>query len=297
LKQIVASEGLSMEEANLLSTREVAALLRVHPKHVYRLLRQGLPARRIGGKWLFSREEVLAWGRERGSPAEASKPATPPLLAANGDLAVELLLLRMQARGRPYVGLVQADRALGMRLLREREVLTAGWHGEQAPPEATGLVRIHLVRREVGLVALPGRQPGALEELAGRRLASRPPTAGIRAHLDEALRREGLDPLAVHRGAMLLSSHREVVCAVARGEAELGLATRAWSARVGLAFVSLGWEPYALVLRAADLGEPAVARLCEAAQSRAFREDLGSVEGYDAAGAGEVCFGQAMSDA
>ncbi len=31
-----------------LTTREVAELLRVHPKHVYRLRKRGLPAHRVG---------------------------------------------------------------------------------------------------------------------------------------------------------------------------------------------------------------------------------------------------------
>lgn len=80
----------------LLRTEEVAALLRVHPKHVYRLLKKGLPARRVGGEWRFSREEVLAWsgGRESGGAGAAPEAgASPPaLVAANGDLVVTTLL-------------------------------------------------------------------------------------------------------------------------------------------------------------------------------------------------------------
>ncbi len=45
--------------AGLLKSVEVAALLNVHPKHVYRLLRRGLPGRRVGGDWRFDRDEVL----------------------------------------------------------------------------------------------------------------------------------------------------------------------------------------------------------------------------------------------
>lgn len=49
-------------EDELLTSAEVAALLRVHPKHLYRLLRQGLPGRRVGrGHWRFRRDEVLGW--------------------------------------------------------------------------------------------------------------------------------------------------------------------------------------------------------------------------------------------
>src|SRR5215470_15364419 len=90
----------------LLTTGDVAQLLRVHPKHVYRLLRRGLPGRRVGGEWRFLADEVLAWSGARPARAApstgeaanqgASSPgeARPPLLAANGDVAVECLLSR-----------------------------------------------------------------------------------------------------------------------------------------------------------------------------------------------------------
>ena len=65
----------------LLTSSEVASLLRVHPKHLYRLLRQGLPGHRLGrGHWRFRRDEVLAWVGTRPSspprgPAEPFDPA------------------------------------------------------------------------------------------------------------------------------------------------------------------------------------------------------------------------------
>ena len=47
----------------LITTKEVAALLRVHPKHVYRLLKRGLPAHRVGDEWRYDEAEVLRWAR------------------------------------------------------------------------------------------------------------------------------------------------------------------------------------------------------------------------------------------
>ena len=38
----------------LLTTDEVAEVLRVHPKHVYRLLKKGLPARRVLNAYMDS---------------------------------------------------------------------------------------------------------------------------------------------------------------------------------------------------------------------------------------------------
>jgi excisionase family DNA binding protein len=56
----------------LLTSPECAELLRVHPKHLYRLLRQGLPGHRVGrGHWRFDRDEVLAWMRARSARVAA----------------------------------------------------------------------------------------------------------------------------------------------------------------------------------------------------------------------------------
>jgi excisionase family DNA binding protein len=279
----------------LLLAHEVAALLRVHPKHVYRLLRRGLPGKRAGGKWLFARTEVLAWAEANGGAAPAPErprvAGPPPLLAANGDLAVELLLGRSGA----VVGFVQADRTSALALLDEGRVLAAGSHGPERGL-AEGLVWVHLVEREVGLVARSKRRL-ALTELPRLRLASRPGTAGVRAYLDEQLRLAGLSSARLHRRALICGSHREVVCAVAAGRADIGLASRAWAARLGLAFAPVVTEPYGLLIRASELGRPEVARLCEAAQSRAYREGLGDFAGYCADRAGDIRFATGTAEA
>jgi putative molybdopterin biosynthesis protein len=283
-------------DAPLLTSQEVARLLRVHPKHVYRLLARGLPARRAGGKWLFARDEVLAWSQRQGSnvPSPAAPQGdgvVPPLLAANGDLVVELLLAQAQAGAGPLVGFVQADRTSGLELLEAGRVLAAGAHGHEAR-SGSGHVWLHLVDREVGLVTRRRRVP-SLAELRRLRLASRPSTAGVRDYFDAALRQAGLTPARVHRTALLLGSHREVVLAVARGEADVGVASRAWAARLGLPFTTLAVEPYGVVVRGRDLGAPEVVRLCEVAQTSTFRAHLAAIPGYAATRTGAVRFSAA----
>jgi excisionase family DNA binding protein len=291
---------MRVPDTPLLTSGELARLLRVHPKHVYRLLARGLPAKRAGGKWLFERDEVLAWAQRRAEPApgrsavgEAVAPSVnhPPLLAANGDLVIELLLAEARQRGRgPLVGFVQADRASGLKLLADEQVIAAGCHGHAIDLEGTSLVWLHLVDREVGLVTR-ARRRAAVSELGRLRLASRPPTAGVREHIDAALREHGLSPRRVHQRALLLGSHREVVFAVARGDADVGLASRAWADRLSLPFTPLTVEPYGLTIRARDLGAPLVAHLCAIAQERGFRSRLGTIAGYSVTRTGDIRFG------
>jgi excisionase family DNA binding protein len=284
---------------DLLKTTEVAKLLRVHPKHVYRLLNQGLPGRRVGSEWRFIREEVLAWSARRAPardeqavpvPRAESSEAAAPLLAANGDLVIEILLGLAVREGKPLVGFVQADRSTALDRLASREILAAGFHGERAPAElgSQRLARLHLVQREIGLAYAPGKKLANLAALAKKRLASRPPTAGVRGHLDRALAKAGLSLDRLRTKATEVGSHRDAVCAVVRGDADVALTTTAWAARVGLQVLPLGTEGYELLMYADTLGTRAAVGLCELAQGSAYRRALSEVAGYDASDAGSI---------
>jgi excisionase family DNA binding protein len=283
--------------ARLLTTDEIARVLKVHPKHVYRLLRKGLPARRVGSEWRFDRDEVLAWSRPGSPPSPALPPGAPeapergyslpPIVAANGDRVVSLLLGLLREAG-TVIGFVQADRAQALDLLAAGHVLAAGSHAGGFPTHIgeARLARIHLVTREVGLASRAASV--RLRDLAKLRLASRPATAGIRQYLDEALARESLDPAAVNRRALSCASHAEVVCAVARGAADVGVASRAWAEAVGLSFRPLAREPYGLLVRARELGDSRIVRMCEVTQGDRFRAQVSAMPGYDATGAGDI---------
>ena len=278
----------------LLTTVEVAEVLRVHPKHVYRLLKKGLPARRVGAEWRFDRGDVLVWSGGVAPSSDAHLAATvelpPALVAGNGDVALMSLLRLSAERGPPLLGFVQADRSTSMELLGSGAILAAGAHAGGFPTHVGGerAARIHLVDREIGLLQRKGSKPLRLEDLSERVLASRPPSAGVRVHLDAALREAGLDPDAIHRRAVLLPSHLEVVLAVASGRAEIGLASRAWGVQAGLVFQPLATESYGLIVKARDLGNAGVVRLCELAQGEAFRTEVGKIPGYNTRGAGDI---------
>lgn len=286
-----------------ITTKEVATLLKVHPKHVYRLLKRGLPGHRVGDEWRFDEEEVRRFCRQRGTaPAVDRERETssasrlsfgdgpPSFVAANGDVAVELLLETVRRSCGPCLGHIPADHETGLALLRKNAVLVSGFHGEVMPQgfSSAGLARIQLVEREVGLVFPRGSRLRRASAIVGRRLAGRPLTAGIRAHLDTTLAKEGVEADRVYKDAILLDSHRDVVMAVVRGEAEVGLASQAWATRAGLGFLAIASEPYGLLLRGKNLGDPAIVGLCEVAHSAAFRKRLVAETGYVVSRAGEI---------
>jgi len=58
----------------ILTASEVANLLQVHPRTVYKLVKQGsLPGRKFGGGWRFSRRNIMQMisSRESAAPLQS----------------------------------------------------------------------------------------------------------------------------------------------------------------------------------------------------------------------------------
>lgn len=279
--------------SSLIKSADVAELLKVHPKQIYRLLTRGLPAHRVGGEWRFMREEVLAWSGTHSrskAPSTVALPGPPPLLAANGDVVIDVLIAQLLDEGKPLLGFVQLDRGRALERLAARTILLAGFHGDIPPShvDAARLARIHLVKRDIGLAFVPSSRVKRLRDLRKKRIALRPATAGVRAHFDRALSKERTTLAKLGCRVSLFESHREAACAAVRGDVDVALTTSAWAERVGLGFFALASEPYELLVYAESLGAPPCVAVCEVAQSRPFRAALSKVAGYDGRSAGQI---------
>ena len=58
----------------ILTASQVASLLQVHPRTVYKLVKQGsIPGRKFGGGWRFRKSEILLMI----SPQEKNHPSQP----------------------------------------------------------------------------------------------------------------------------------------------------------------------------------------------------------------------------
>lgn len=150
---------------------------------------------------------------------------------------------------------------------------------------ATGGVVVALARWEQGLVVAAGnpkriRGPADLAR-ADVRLINREPGAGSRALLDQMLVGAGVPPAAVTGYERRVASHFEVACVVAGGGADAGIALAAAAEVYGLDFVPLAEARFDVAVPADHLDHPMVALFLEALQTRALREELRLLPGYD----------------
>ena len=284
-----------------LTSKEAAALLRVHPKHIYRLLRKGLPAQRIGGQWRFYALEIERWARGGPDPRAAAdgninpQKGTEPcadvaLLLSRDDIAVHALVAEINRRAPPAVGIVPHDDAGSLRWLEEPRILAASLMGDLTAPSSVQLVWLHIAHETFGLIGPPAGAPPEPASMLRRRLrvASWPAGSDLRAVVDSVLLRDGFDASAAHASARLSSSHADIVSAVVRGDAQIGVTTAAWALRFGLPFTPLGSRPFGLIAPASTLGHPALVRCWEVLQSHAFRHAIERLGGYDASDAGVI---------
>lgn len=296
---------------DMLTSREVAAYLGIHEKHVYRLLRQGrLPGTRITGRWVFSKRLVREWieassretvAQERAASGVTTRTVDPHHLVIVGadDLLLKILEREFNRR---HPALLVTSAALnsvaGIAAVRERRAHVAGIHlldpdsREYNRPqvaaafEGTRAMLVTLAHRELGLL-LPRGNPRRVTGLADvvrlrLRLASRDVGSGVRLLQDLLLRDLKLGKRRLQGTEMPVATHLEVATAIAEGRADAGIGTVAPARSLGLDFIPLAWERYDLVTTDEAFYHRPTQAFFEMIKSDWLRQLVGTLPGYDA---------------
>ena len=290
-----------------LTTKEVAALLRIKERKVYELVAEhAIPVSRVTGKLLFPREMVEAWVWRQAEYAGGTEGlhARPPVLAGSHDPLLEWALRQSGSELAAFF-----DGSLdGLARLAAGKAIAAGLHvyePEAAPSSPGGdWNRGHLARAMAGMpvvlvewawrvqgLVVPQGNPqriAALADLAGRTLVPRQERSGSHLLLDYLMRRDGLDPARLELLSPPARSEADVALAVAEGKADAGFAVETVARQFRLGFVPLFRERYDLAIWRRDYFEPPLQKLLSFARSPAFVRRAEELAGYDTAGLGTV---------
>jgi len=287
--------------ADFLTTKEVAALLRIKERKVYELVsEQAIPVSRVTGKLLFPREMVEAWVRRQAEfrgGIEGLVPR-PPVLAGSHDPLLDWALRESGSGIATFF-----DGSLdGLARLADGRALGAGLHVFE--PESEDWNRVHVEQqlpglpvvllewawRTQGLVVAAGNPLAIadLGDLTGRRFAPRQSQSGSFMLLEHLLRKAGLGDGAIEMIAPPARSEADVALAVAEGRADAGLAVETVARQYRLGFVPLFRERYDLVLWRRDVFEPALQTVFAFCRTPAFAERAAAFRGYEVAGLGRV---------
>ena len=120
-------------------------------------------------------------------------------------------------------------------------------------------------------------------------LVNREEGSGARLLLDQRLRASGVEPSQVRGYDHIVATHFEVARAIAERQADVGVGIRSAAQHFELDFVPLQAARYDLVVPKTYLKfHPTLAHLFETLVSRAFRNEIGALGGYDTSETGKV---------
>ncbi|MGO1117932.1 substrate-binding domain-containing protein [Rhodovibrionaceae bacterium A322] len=300
------ASGDQAAQSDLMTTKEVAAYLRLKERRIYELLKQkDIPATRVTGKWLFPRALIDLWLAEN---LEGQQPTTtsPPVIAGSQDPLLEWAV-RESSCG---LALLPGGSLDGLKHFSAGQARVAGLHIYE-PAEEDGvqarefnratvaatfpgqpLVLMEWARRRQGLVVAQGNplKLGSLDDVkqARARVVQRQKAAGSQLLLAHLLGKAGLQLSNLETLPNPARTEMDLGLAVLEGRADAGLAVEAVARSLKLDFVPLFEERYDLLIRRRDYFEEPFQRLLTFAQSSIFNERVEALQGYDVSHLGRI---------
>ncbi len=287
----------------MMSTREVAAYLRLSERRIYDLVRmQALPHVRATGKLLFPRVEVDAWLATKSSAAPGAHKAAPPIIAGSHDPLLEWAV-REAGHG---LAVLACGSSAGLDRLAAGEAAIAAMHWRDATSGEYNvpLVRDRLTGSDVVVVEWAHRKQGlllargnplkirTLADLVKRkaRVIDRQGESGSHELLQQLCKAARVAPESLQRLPRPARAETDIAAAIRDGKADAGVAIEAASRAFGLAFIALATERFDLVMRRRDYFEPPMQALLAFARTAEFRERAAALGGYDVTQSGRIVY-------
>ncbi len=288
-----------------LTTRELAAMLRVKERKVYDLVAAGsLPVHRVTGKLLFPKVEIEEWILASGA---AAKPNQNQRKQVSSEAAVIIgghdPLLEWALRA-SHSGIASfMDGAVDGLQRWSDHYLAVGLHvpgpdGEwnvASVSSAYGdqpVVLIEWAKRKRGLIyrADLHRAIDSFKAIGKLRFQSRQAESGSELVLAHLLEREGLKRTALNCVDAIERSEMDLAMAIANGKADVGLGIEASARQFQLEFKEMVEERFDLLIWRKAYFDPAFQTLVRFCAGDAFKSRAREFGGYDIAGFGTVHF-------
>jgi len=281
-----------------LTTKELAALLRIKERKVYELAASGeVPCSRAMGKLLFPRQAVEAWIAQSSSGQAGAPAQRPNVVLGSHDPLLDWALRESRSGLATFLdgsldGIERFARGEGVATgLHVYLPDTDGWN-DALVEERFGhdpVVLIEFAQRDRGLIVAPAQQAEIrdIASLRGRRVVPRQPEAGSQVLLAYLLERDGLEADDVAFAAVA-RTETDAALAVLEGKADAAFGLRGLARQYGLDFVPIVRERFDLLVDRRAWFEPPLQRLAAFCRTPAFATKAGELQGYDVSGFGRV---------
>ena len=297
----------SNQISQFLTTRELAALLRVKERKVYELAAEGaLPVRRVTGKLLFPRTEIEEWigtntGLTKSVPCDHFGTSDlPPIITGGHDPLLEWALRESRSGIAAFL-----DGALdGLQRAAARACIAAGLHIPEGAKDEWNVaavskllgdkpvVLIEWAKRSRGLMFKGGlgRSVDSFSAARGLRFQSRQPEAGSELVLVQLLEREGLHRSDLDCVDAVERSEIDLAMAIASDRADVGLGIEASARQFQLEFRPLIVERFDLLVWRKAYFDPLFQKLIQFCATEPFHRRAKEFGGYDTSAFGTVHF-------
>lgn len=294
----------------LLSTKEVASLLGIHEKNVYRLITEkGLPATKVTGKWLFPRHLVQQWVENNTINVPETEgmifgaPALFVVAGSNDILFDQALNLFMRIYPEYTAVFGNLGSMGGLKALRQGLCHMATSHLAEEDSQDFNFSQaaavldhlpavVNFSRREQGLVVQRGnpRHIRSLADLASGdiRIVNRSLGTGTRLWFDRSLDEHHIDPHHIPGYGHEAQRHLDVGLEVLSGRADCGPCIRTVAGLLGLDFIPMHWERFDLLICKERFFDDNIQAFLKTLASQDFHHLAQNLSGYDLSLTGKV---------
>lgn len=297
---------------NLLSTKEVAALLGINEKMVYTLISEkGLPATKVTGKWIFPSHLVEQWIETNTINYPSYASTLPPyegllIIAGSNDPLLEKTISLFNKTHTDHIavfgnlgsmgGLVMLKKNLchiaTSHLLQDDE---SEYNFDFATRELDKIPAVvNFCRREQGLL-VARHNPKNIQSIADLAkpeitIVNRPPGTGTRLLFEKEFKKAGIVGDKIKGYGNEVNRHIDVGLEIVSGKADAGLAIRPIASLLNLDFLPIRWERYDLLISKERFFDKGVQLFIGLLHEKSFSGLVNEFDGYDIKSSGKVIF-------